>query len=110
MRRFIGTRVRRLPPGVVSAGGGGARRGMVGRKARHRWSINALRRDTVFGPVLRSGVRSANGGLKRFMPVRAHWAVPETEPCGAKRGFSTEEVPWLSLVSEGVQGEAEVTE
>lgn len=102
MRRFIGTRVWRSP--------GGARRGMAGRKARHRWSIDALRRDTVFGPVLRSGVRSANGGLKRFMPVRAHWAVPETEPCGAKRGFSTEGDPWLSLVSEGDQGEAEVTE
>ncbi|MFP2960841.1 hypothetical protein ACLEPN_24265 [Myxococcus sp. 1LA] len=83
---------------------------MVGRKARHRWSIEAHRRDTGCGPVLRSGLRSANGGLKRFMPVRAHWALPETEPCGATRGFSTEGVSCLSLVTEGVQGEAEATE
>ncbi|AEI63738.1 hypothetical protein LILAB_09135 [Corallococcus macrosporus] len=55
-------------------------------------------------------MRSANGGLKRFTPVRAHWALPETEPCGARRGFSSEGVSCLSLVTEGVQGEAEVTE
>lgn len=104
MRRFNGTSVRRL------SSGGGASRGMTGLKARRRWSMEALRRDTSSGPVLRSGLRSSRGGLKRFMPVRAHWAVPETEPCGASRGLSTEGVPWLSLVTEDVQGEAEVTE
>ncbi|AKQ70184.1 hypothetical protein A176_007096 [Myxococcus hansupus] len=45
------------------------------------------------------------GGLKRFMPVRAHWAEPKPEG-----RLSTEGVPCLSLVLEGVQGEAEVTE
>jgi|GEM_PF-5468120 len=89
---------------------GGARRGTPDLKARQRWSIEALRRDTLCGPILRSGVRSANGGLKRFLPVRAHWAVPEAEPRGSARSFSPEGVSCLSLVTEDVQGEAEVTE
>ncbi|GHH01156.1 hypothetical protein GCM10012319_68660 [Comamonas sp. KCTC 72670] len=99
MRRFSGTRGRWS--GVAASGASEARR--AGSKARHRWSHEAGARGAEAGPTIRSGPRSVSGGLKRFMPVRAHWAEPDAR-------LSTEGVPCLSLVLEGVLGEAEVTE